>query len=110
MRARKPCFLMRRVLRGRYVGPMETPCEAGKRTRLRRDGSRLTFPHAGRSFGPPFWTSHLRHSSLEQSTKEAWKPLLDEARRELPDPTVRTWLDPARPLPAPHRRQDPGCE
>src|SRR5437899_4960454 len=98
MRARKPCFLMRRVLRGRYVGPMETSREAGKRTRLRRDGSRLTFPHAGRSFGPPFWTSHLCHSSMEQSTKEAWKRLLDEARRELPDATVRTWLEPAVPI------------
>src|SRR5437879_7797222 len=98
MRARKPCFLMRRVLRGRYVGPMETPREAGKRTRLRRDGSRLTFPHARRSFGPPFGTSHLCHSSMEQSTKEAWKRLLDEARRELPDATVRTWLEPAVPI------------
>src|SRR2546421_3236759 len=98
MRARKPCFLMRRVLRGRYVGPMETPCEAGKRTRLRRDGARLTFPHAGRSFGPPFWTSHLCHSSMEQSTKETWKRLLDEARREHPHATVRTLLEPALPI------------
>ena len=35
---------------------------------------------------------------MEQSTKEAWKRLLDEARRELPDATVRTWLEPAEPL------------
>src|SRR2546426_3714838 len=48
--------------------------------------------------GRPCWTSHLRHSSMEQSTKEAWKRLLDEARRELPDATVRTWLEPAVPI------------
>ena len=35
---------------------------------------------------------------MEQSTKEAWKRLLDEARRELPDATVRTWLEPAVPI------------
>src|SRR5690349_23279445 len=39
-----------------------------------------------------------RHSRMEQSTKEAWKRLLDEARRELPDATVRTWLEPAAPI------------
>src|SRR5437016_10635196 len=48
--------------------------------------------------GRPCWTSHLCHSSMEQSTKEAWKRLLDEARRELPDATVRTWLEPAVPI------------
>jgi chromosomal replication initiator protein len=35
---------------------------------------------------------------MEQSTKEAWKRLLDEARHELPDATVRTWLEPAVPI------------
>src|SRR6266851_4650490 len=35
---------------------------------------------------------------MEQSTQEAWKRLLDEARRELPDATVRTWLEPAVPI------------
>src|SRR5213594_3203523 len=35
---------------------------------------------------------------MEQSTKEAWKGLLEEARRELPDATVRTWLEPAVPI------------
>lgn len=35
---------------------------------------------------------------MEQSAKEAWKRLLDEARRELPEATVRTWLEPAVPL------------
>src|SRR5947209_12257109 len=35
---------------------------------------------------------------MEQSTKEAWRRLLDEARRELPDATVRTWLEPAVPI------------
>ena len=35
---------------------------------------------------------------MEQSPKEAWKRLLEEARRELPEATVRTWLEPAVPL------------
>ncbi|MGH7569433.1 MAG: chromosomal replication initiator protein DnaA [Gemmatimonadales bacterium] len=35
---------------------------------------------------------------MEQSAKEAWKRLLDEARRELPDAAVRSWLEPAVPL------------
>jgi chromosomal replication initiator protein len=33
---------------------------------------------------------------MELSAKEAWTRLLDEARRELPDATVRTWLEPAQ--------------
>ena len=35
---------------------------------------------------------------MEQSVKEAWKRLLEEARRELPEATVRTWLEPAQPI------------
>src|SRR5712692_2497345 len=35
---------------------------------------------------------------MEQSAKEAWKRLLEEARRELPDATVRTWLEPTVPI------------
>jgi chromosomal replication initiator protein len=35
---------------------------------------------------------------MEQSAKEAWRRLLEEARRELPDATVRTWLEPAQPI------------
>jgi len=35
---------------------------------------------------------------MELSAKEAWTRLLDEARRELPDATVRTWLEPAQPI------------
>lgn len=35
---------------------------------------------------------------MEPSAKEAWKRLLDEARRELPDAAVRSWLEPAQPL------------
>ncbi|OLC97478.1 MAG: hypothetical protein AUI55_07075 [Gemmatimonadetes bacterium 13_1_40CM_2_70_7] len=35
---------------------------------------------------------------MEHSAKEAWKRLLEEARRELPDSTVRTWLEPAVPI------------
>lgn len=33
---------------------------------------------------------------MELSAKDAWKRLLDEARHELPDATVRTWLEPAQ--------------
>jgi chromosomal replication initiator protein len=35
---------------------------------------------------------------MELSAKEAWSRVLDRARRELPDATVRTWLEPAEPL------------
>ncbi|MBI1966573.1 MAG: chromosomal replication initiator protein DnaA [Gemmatimonadetes bacterium] len=35
---------------------------------------------------------------MEQSAKEAWKRLLEEARRDLPDATIRTWLEPAEPI------------
>jgi chromosomal replication initiator protein len=35
---------------------------------------------------------------MELSPKEAWSRLVDEARRELPDATVRTWLEPAVPI------------
>ncbi len=35
---------------------------------------------------------------MEHAAKDAWKRLLDEARRELPESTVRTWLEPAVPL------------
>jgi chromosomal replication initiator protein len=35
---------------------------------------------------------------LQLSPKEAWKRILDEARRELPDQAVTTWLAPAEPL------------
>src|SRR3990172_1119830 len=48
--------------------------------------------------GRPLDVPPFRHSWMEQSTKEAWKRLLDEARRELPDATVRTWLEPAVPI------------
>src|SRR2546426_8374689 len=98
MRARKPCFLMRRVLRGRYVGPMETPREAGKRTRLRRDGARVAFSHSGGRFGPPLLASPPFYLSMEESTKETWKRLLDEGRRGIPHATLRSWLQTARPV------------
>ena len=32
---------------------------------------------------------------MEQSAKETWKRLLDRARVRLPEPTLRTWLEPA---------------
>jgi chromosomal replication initiator protein len=35
---------------------------------------------------------------MELSAKETWKRLLEEARRVLPDATVRTWLEPAEPV------------
>src|SRR5258706_14573214 len=35
---------------------------------------------------------------MEQSVNEAWKRLLDEGRRELPEATVRTWLEPSEPI------------
>src|SRR6185503_1145329 len=35
---------------------------------------------------------------MELSAKEAWSRVLEEARRELPDATVRTWLEPAEPI------------
>src|SRR5204862_6521156 len=46
----------------------------------------------------PCRTSHLLASSMQLSAKEVCKRLLDEARRELPEPTVRTWLEPAVPV------------
>jgi len=35
---------------------------------------------------------------MDLSPKEAWSRLLSEARREFPDASVRTWLEPARPI------------
>src|SRR2546425_9583257 len=35
---------------------------------------------------------------MEQSAKEAWKRLLEEARRELPAAPLRPWLEPAEPI------------
>ena len=32
------------------------------------------------------------------SAKDAWKRILDEAHRELPQETIRTWLQPAEPI------------
>jgi chromosomal replication initiator protein len=32
---------------------------------------------------------------MQQSAKETWKRLLDRARARLPEPTLRTWLEPA---------------
>src|SRR5689334_5367148 len=32
---------------------------------------------------------------MEQSAKDTWKRLLDQARNRLPEPTLRTWLEPA---------------
>jgi chromosomal replication initiator protein len=35
---------------------------------------------------------------MELSAQQAWARLLEAARSELPDPTVRTWLDPLEPM------------
>src|SRR5262245_4004815 len=35
---------------------------------------------------------------MEQSVKETWKRLLDAVRGDLPDTTIRTWLEPAVPI------------
>ena len=35
---------------------------------------------------------------MQLSVKDAWKRILDEARRELPEQSVTTWLTPAEPL------------
>ncbi|HET8648435.1 MAG TPA: chromosomal replication initiator protein DnaA [Gemmatimonadales bacterium] len=35
---------------------------------------------------------------MQLSATEAWKRILDEAHRELPDHTIRTWLEPAEPM------------
>src|ERR1051326_567855 len=35
---------------------------------------------------------------MELSAKDAWNRLLEEARRELPDATVRTWLEPTEAI------------
>src|SRR6266566_3072337 len=99
IRARKPCLFMRRRLRGRYVGPINSSCKAGKVTRLVTRRSRLTFPQSARTFGPPLLDvlPQIR-IVMEQSVNEAWKRLLEEARRELPEATVRTWLEPSEPI------------
>jgi len=35
---------------------------------------------------------------MEQSAKDIWKRLLEQARARLPEPTLRTWLEPAEPV------------
>ena len=35
---------------------------------------------------------------MELTAKQAWSRLLEAARTELPDPTVRTWLEPVEPI------------
>src|SRR5438132_11050493 len=47
---------------------------------------------------PPCRTTHPFVLSMEFSAKDAWNRLLEEARRELPDATVRTWLEPAEAI------------
>lgn len=59
IRARNPCLLERRLLRGRYVGFIRnsryTLCLWGRKASCDvRVGSRLTFPHGCGTFGRPF--------------------------------------------------------
>ena len=35
---------------------------------------------------------------MQLSAKDAWKRILDEAHRELPDHTIRTWLEPTEAI------------
>ncbi len=35
---------------------------------------------------------------MQLSPKDAWKRILDEARRQLPEQAIGTWLLPAEPL------------
>src|SRR5260370_11413518 len=49
--------------------------------------------------GRPCWTSFLKSELvMEQSVSEASQRLLDDARLELPEATVRTWLEPSEPI------------
>src|SRR3989338_5037155 len=74
--------------------------------RLRRENysrktirARLTFPHATiLSSRPVAFLPSVQSQSMELSAKDAWSRLLEEARRELPDATVRTWLEPAEAI------------
>src|SRR2546426_2734497 len=78
---------MRRRLRGRYVGPIHSSREDGKRTRSSARRSRLTFPQADRTFGPPLLdVPPQSQSRMEQSTKEAWKRRSEEHTSELQSP------------------------
>jgi len=45
---------------------------------------------------PDRWT--LADTMPQLSAKDAWKKILDEAHRELPQETIRTWLQPAEPI------------
>lgn len=53
MRARKPCFAVRRLLRGRYVGCIVHSHVGAKAIGARARGSRLTFPQADTTFVRP---------------------------------------------------------
>jgi len=35
---------------------------------------------------------------MELSVKETWNRLLDQARGRLPEPTIRSWLEPVEPI------------
>src|SRR5262245_13585310 len=75
IRARNPCLLMRRRFLGRYVGPINSSCKAGKVTRRATRRSRLTFPHTSRSFAPALvgqpTFSENRNGAVSQRSLEA---------------------------------------
>lgn len=58
----------------------------------------MTFPQPNDTILRPFLTTHLIVNAMELTAGEAWLRLLDEARNELPDSTVRTWLEPSEPI------------
>src|SRR5829696_8539159 len=67
------------------------------RDRAGRHVARLLFPHGSDSFAPPPSQSYP-HPFMTLSATEVWTRILDRARRELPEQTFRTWLEPTEPL------------
>src|SRR6266853_1060049 len=91
--------------RSRCAARRRCPCSqhamsSGARARRARRRVKVDFSTYGSYFRAALAQrpSQETHSLMEQSAKEAWKRLLEEARRELSDATVRTWLEPAVPI------------
>src|SRR4029078_6163862 len=60
--------------------------------------SRLTFLYLTRNISRPGKNSFRFRVPMQLSAKDAWKRILDEAHRELPDHTIRTWLEPTEAI------------
>src|SRR5918995_614206 len=60
--------------------------------------SRLTIPYRARNISRPRKNSFRFRVPMQLSAKDAWKRILDEAHRELPDHTIRTWLEPTEAI------------